>query len=113
ALQAAALAPSIKTSVFILPDNAGPGTIETLCMRAVDGEPALATASACAAEFFACLAKNGVALPSEPKLAKNRAQAYLATRMEVQLFPGQAAYKDHWPWNNAAFAPIKQFLHAL
>lgn len=113
ALQAAGLTagrvPPIKTSVFILPDNISPGMIETLCMQAVDGEPALTSASACTTEFFACLGKNAVALPVEPKLAKNRAQAYLATRMEVQLFPGQAAYKDHWPWNNPLSIPSGSF----
>lgn len=117
ALQAAGLAPGrappIKTSVFILPNNAGPGMIETLCMQAVDGEPALAAASACTAQFFACLGKGGIALPTEPKLAKNRAQAYLATRTDVQLFPGQAAYKGHWPWDNPVFDALKQFLQAL
>lgn len=117
ALQAAGLTtprnPPIKTSVFVLPDNRTPGMLETLCMRAIDGEPTLAAAADCTRAFFACLNKNGVALPGEPKMAKNRAQAYLATRLEVQLFPGQAAYRDHWPWHNSAFDALKQFLQAL
>lgn len=117
ALQAAGLTaarvPPIRTAVFILPDNAGPGMIETVCMLGVETEPALQGAYTCTAEFFACLQKNGVALPAEPKIAKNRAQAYLATRTDVQLFPGQAAYRGHWPWDNAVFDPLKQFLRSL
>lgn len=117
ALQAAGLTPArlppIKTSIFILPDNASPGMIETLCMLAADSEPGLAGACACTADFFACLAKKGIALPAEPKLSKNRAQAYLATRVDAQLFPGQASYRGHWPFDNAVFDPLKQFLQAL
>ena len=116
ALRAAGLTPArvppIATSVFILPDNASPGMIETLCMHAVDAEAALAAPSSCTKEFFDCLAKSGIALP-EPGLAKNRAQVYLATRAVVQLFPGQAAYRGHWPWDNPVFGPLKQFLQAL
>jgi hypothetical protein len=117
ALQAAGLTPArvppIKTAVFILPDNSNPGMIETLCMLAVMSEPTLLTENTCTAQYFACLQNNGVALPAEPKLAKNRAQAYLASRLDVQLFPGQAAYRGHWPWNNAVFDPLKQFLQNL
>jgi hypothetical protein len=117
ALTAAGLTPArtppIRTSVFILPDNKSPGTIETLCMEAVKSEPTLANAYGCVEEFFACLGRNQVALPSDPILAKNRAQAYLATRQEVQMFPGIAAYRDYWPWANAVFQPLIQFLRAL
>src|SRR4029077_6442756 len=33
--------PPIRTAVYILPDDANPGMIETLCMAAVTSEPAL------------------------------------------------------------------------
>ncbi len=105
--------PPIMTSVYILPDNGSPGMIETLCMLAVDAEPTLAAASSCTKEFFDCLARNGVTPTAEPILAKNRAQVYLATRADVQLFPGLAAYRGHWPWDNPVFGPLKQFLQAL
>jgi hypothetical protein len=114
AVQAAGIdSTKVRTSIFILPNNASPGMIETLCMSAVDGEPTLAAASSCTVQFFTCLATNGVALPAEPKLSKHRAQAFLATRDDVQLFPGQAAYRGHWPWDNAAFGALKQFLQSL
>ena len=117
ALTAAGLVPSrtppIRTSCFILPDNTNKGMIENLCMEAVKNEPTLAGAFACVDAFFTCLTQNAVALPPEPILAKNHAQAYLATRLDVQLFPGLAAYRGHWPFDNPVFDPIKQFLHAL
>jgi hypothetical protein len=105
--------PPIRTSVFILPDNRSPGMIETLGMEAVKAEPSLAGAYACVEEFFACLKRTLVDLPDPLPLAKNHAQAYLATRKEVQLYPGLAAYKGSWPWDNPTFDPLKQFLLAL
>lgn len=117
ALTAAGLTPArtppIRTSIFILPDNNSPGMIETLCMEAVKNEPTLANAYTCVEEFFVCLGRNNVALPSDPVLAKNHAQAYLATRQRVQMFPGIAAYSDAWPWTNAAFQPLIQFVQAV
>lgn len=117
ALKAAGLTPQrtppIQTSIFILPDNANPGMIETLCMEAVKTEPALADAHRCVEDFFTCLTRSNVALPALPVLTKNQAQAYLATRPEVQMFPGIAAYRDYWPWTATVFQPLIQFLKAL
>jgi hypothetical protein len=67
--------PPIRSAVYILPDDANPGMIETLCMAAVQKEPALSSAYACVEEFFVCLGKNKIALPGQPALAKNHAQA--------------------------------------
>jgi hypothetical protein len=117
ALSDAGLTPArvrvIRTSIFILPDDTNPGMIETLCMEAVKNEPTLADPYACVEEFFACLARNNVSLPSQPVLAKHRAQAYLATRTEAQMFPGIAGYRGYWPWDNPVFQPLRQFLLAL
>jgi hypothetical protein len=105
--------PPIQTKIFILPDNTNSGMIETLCMEAVQNEPALAGVCGCVEDFFACLARNNVSMPGSPYLAKHRAQAFLATRSEVQLFPGLAAYRGYWPWDNLVFDPLKRFLQAL
>lgn len=117
ALTAAGLTPQrnppIQTSIFILPDNTNPGMIETLCMEAVKNEAALTGACRCVDDFFSCLTRNQIALPALPVLAKHHAQAYLATRPEAQMFPGLAAYRDYWPWNNPAFQPLIDFLRAL
>lgn len=117
ALAAAGLTPAgtpgVRTSIFILPDNANPGMIETLCMQAVKQEPNLAAAGGCVDEFFLCLQRSGVAVPTDNRFAKHQAQAFLATRPEVQLFPGVAAYRGYWPWDSPAFDPLKQFLRSL
>jgi hypothetical protein len=107
--------PPIQTSVFILPDNANPGMIETLCIEAVKNEPTLANEYTCVEEFFACLGRRNVPLPPSPKFAKIVAQAFLATRQQVQLPPGIAAYSQYgyWPWQNSAFQPLIQFLQTL
>jgi hypothetical protein len=74
ALTAAGLTPArtppIQTSIFVLPDNKSPGMIETLCMEAVKNEPSLANSYTCVAEFFACLARNSVPLPSVQSLRR-------------------------------------------
>jgi len=117
ALTAAGLTPTrtplVRTSIFILPDNTNEGMIETLCMEAVKNEPTLAAAHACVEDFFTCLSRHALSLPALPMLAKNRAQAYLATRPEAQMFPGIAAYRGYWPFPNPVFDPLRQFLRAL
>jgi hypothetical protein len=87
--------------------------LETLCIQAVTSEPALADAWACVDQFFSCLHARNVPVPADASLAKRQAQTYLATQPELKAFPGLAAYKEYWPWNNAVFEPIKQFLRDL
>jgi hypothetical protein len=105
--------PPVRTAAFILPDDANPGMIETLCMEAVRQEATLADALCCVEDFFLCLDRKKVALPAPPIRAKNHAQAYLGTRPEAQMFPGIAAYRGYWPWDSPAFGPLKLFLTNL
>jgi hypothetical protein len=104
---------SVQTSIFVLPNNADPGMIETLCMKAVENEAPLAIPFACVQDFFACLRNAGIQLPADIRFAKHHAQAFLATRPEVQLFPGLAAYRGYWPWDNPTFDDLKNFLQAI
>jgi hypothetical protein len=117
ALTAAGLTPQrvppVRTSIFILPDNASPGMIETLCLQAVANEPSLAAVHSCVEDFFNCLVQQSVPLPGLPALGKNRAQVYLAAHKETQMFPGIAAYHGRWPWDNPAFDLLKDFLRTL
>ena len=83
--------------------------LETLCVDSIRQEPVFS----CVERFFECVGKQGVDLPSAPKDAKNYAQAFLATRKEVQLFPGLAAYRGYWPWDSRVFHDLKEFLKAL
>jgi Protein of unknown function (DUF3226) len=101
--------PDVLTAIYILPDDQNPGMIETLCVDAIRNDPVFD----CVEEFFRCAEQQGVALPSGIVRAKNISQAYLATRDEVQLFPGIAAYRRYWPWDSAVFDDIKDFLNSL
>lgn len=116
ALAAVGLTPSarphIRTTIFILPDNSSPGKIETLCVQSVRADPGYVPVYSCVEEFFACVQQNSQ-LPAKFDEAKAYAQAFLATREDVQLFPGLAAYRGYWPWDSAVFDPLKQFLRAL
>jgi len=115
ALQAAGLSrqTKLRTEVFILPDNQSPGMLETLCMEAVKHSPELDGRHTCVEEFFKCLESKSVSLPGDYRLAKHKAQAYLATQEEVQLYPGTAAYKGYWPWDSRVFDVLKRFLQSL
>jgi hypothetical protein len=66
----------------MLPNGKQPGMIETLCVESVRADPAFE----CVEAFFRCVETKGIALPSGPIAAKSYAQAFLATRPEVQMF---------------------------
>ena len=82
-------------------------------MEAVRNEPALADSFSCVEDFLTCLRARHVPLPADITVAKHHAQAFLATRPEAQLFPGLAAYRGYWPWDNPIFNALKLFLQAL
>jgi hypothetical protein len=96
-----------KVSVFILPDCAAPGMIETLCMQAVSGDPAIP----CISQYLECLEQEAIAAPHP--LAKAQVQAFLASRERPGLQLGEAAHAGYLPWDNTTFDPLKQFLHTL
>lgn len=101
--------PDVRTSIYILPDDQNAGMIETLCVDAIRADPVFS----CIEEFFDCAEQQGAILPEGIQRAKNLAQAYLSTRKETQMFPGIAAYRGYWPWDNEAFVELKQFLQSL
>lgn len=101
--------PDVQTSIYILPDDQNPGMIETLCVDAVRGDPVFP----CVEDFFTCVEQAGASLPTDIRRAKNLAQAYLATRKDSQMFPGIAAYRGYWPWDNSVFDELKRFLQSL
>ena len=96
-----------KVTVFILPDCSNQGMLETLCLRAVSTDLAMP----CVEEYFQCVQKQGLALPSN--MWKARLHAFLASRARPSLLLGQAAHEGYWPWESPAFDQLKQFLHAL
>ncbi|MFQ5733822.1 MAG: DUF3226 domain-containing protein [Planctomycetaceae bacterium] len=101
--------PDVRTSIYILPDDHQPGMIETLCVEAVRKDPVFP----CVEAFFDCAEQNGASVPDDIRRAKNVAQAFIATRKDAQTFPGIAAYRGYWPWDNDVFDDLKQFLQSL
>jgi hypothetical protein len=98
---------SPKTFVFILPDCVNPGMLETLCWQAVSHEPA----ALCVEEYFACLERQHVTLPTN--VPKARLHAFLASRPKSDLLLGQAAHAGYLQLQSPAFDQVKQFLQAL
>jgi hypothetical protein len=94
-------------SVFILPNCASSGMLETLCLQSIGNDPAIR----CIDEYFKCLETEGVELPAN--LTKARTHAFLASRPRPDLLVGQAAHAGYWRWENEAFDPLKEFLNAL
>ncbi len=96
-----------KVSVFLLPDSVSPGTLETLCLRSVAKDPAMA----CIEEYFQCVVRQGLPLPGN--MLKAQVHTFLASRPRPYLMLGQGAHEGYWPWDNPAFDPLKRFLRAL
>jgi len=109
AIIAAKLDDVVKVSTFILPDGTEPGMIETVCLRSVEEERHFG----CIGSFVDCIGAQGVELPHGIVRSKHLAQIYLATMSDPQLFPGLAAYKGTWPFDHAAFEPLRAFLIGL
>jgi hypothetical protein len=96
-----------RVGVFIMPDNMEPGMIETLCMQSVDADPAFV----CIDQFFKCLDEH---MPNGPSNRdKARAQAFLATRRDVDYHIGRAADRGVWNLDHEAFVPLVDFLREL
>jgi hypothetical protein len=93
-----------RIGVFLVPDNAAPGKIETLCLRSVESDPAWG----CLETFFQCVTQKGGKLPAN--MDKARAQAFLSTRPNPALPVGLAADEGYWNFDHAAFAPLIAFL---
>ncbi|NUO84407.1 hypothetical protein HUU05_30395 [candidate division KSB1 bacterium] len=96
-----------KVSVFLLPDCANSGMLETLCLDSVSADPAMP----CVENYFLCLEERGTQLPKN--LTKARLHTFLASRSRADLLLGQAAHEGYWPFDDPVFDPLKKFLIAL
>ena len=96
-----------SVSVFVLPDCESPGMLETLCLSAIEDDPAMS----CVDEFLRCLEETAFMPPRNPH--KARAHAFLASRTRPELRVGEAAEAGHWQLDSPVFNPLKSFLLAL
>jgi len=109
AIVGAQLTEGVSVKVKILPDDARPGMIETMCLASVASQPVFG----CINHFVDCLDKNNHDLQMGIRRAKHVAQIYLATTRHVQLFPGTAASRGVWPFTNPVFDDVRTFLQGL
>ena len=96
-----------RVSVFILPNCESAGMLETLCLSAVECDPAMP----CVEQYLRCLEDSAGMPPKHPD--KARAHAFLASRTKPELRVGEAAEAGHWQLDSPVFDPLKSFLLAL
>jgi hypothetical protein len=95
--------------VFIMPDGDSPGTLEDLCLRAIEQDQALE----CTREFLDCVRTHtGVTCPDQ-HIPKAKLNSWLASRANPTLRLGQARASRDIPPDSDAFGPIRQFLQEL
>ena len=97
--------PSI--GVFIVPDGAGPGAMETLCRRSVEGTDG----AKCVDAYLECLERHGVMKSNRPD--KSFAHAWLAAARNPVARVGEGALNGVWNFESSAFAPLSRFLRDL
>ena len=93
--------------VFILPDGASGGAIETLCRRSIAGSET----SRCVEAYIDCL-KDEKALCSRNE-DKTFAHARLAAGEEPVARVGEGALQGTWNFDAGAFADLSAFLLRL
>ena len=97
----------ISVAVYIMPDNASSGDLETLILRAVEGRTALD----CVDTYIECLKGQGLTVPHERKA---KLHAFLASDPgDPTLQPGQAIDAGIIPWDSPAFDDVHKFLDML
>ena len=93
--------------VFILPDGASSGAIETLCRRSVAG----GAASQCVEAFIDCL-KEQRTLRSRNE-DKTFTHAWLAATKDPVARVGEGARQGVWNFDDPAFGKLSAFLRTL
>ena len=97
----------ISVVAYIMPDNNSPGDLESLCLEAVRGVPAMP----CVSRYFDCLQSIGHVPRQE---SKARLRAFLASHPDdPTLLTGNALAAGVIPWNSPAFDDVHKFLDLL
>jgi hypothetical protein len=96
-----------RVHVFVLPDGARPGMLETVCLESVKSSPAFR----CVEDYFECALRAAARQPNNQ--AKAFLHAWLASEVEPDKRLGEAAEAGYWNWHDPAFAALRSFLLAL
>lgn len=99
-------APSI--GIFIVPDDASPGAIETICRSSVEATHA----ARCAEEYLTCLSQEGPTR-SAARTDKAFAHAFLASGDNPVARVGEGAKAGVWDFSHPAFAALRSFIAEL
>ena len=98
---------SPQVAVMILPEQGVAGMLEDLCLRSVMQDPAMY----CVEQYFECLRRKRLSLPSN--ISKAKVQVFLASRHRAGLRLGEAAEAGYWPWDAETFQQVKTFLQLI
>ena len=93
--------------IFIVPDGAEPGAIETLCRRSRQGDDT----ATCVDEYLKCLEERSAMCSRN--VDKSFAHAYLAAMSDPVARVGEGALQGAWDFASPAFAALSQFLRQL
>jgi hypothetical protein len=93
--------------VFVLPNNASPGMLETLCLSAINSHPEVQ----CVNEFVSCVQR--VSANPPVNLDKARLYAYLASRPRPGLRIGEAAEAGLLSLDAAEYGSLSTFIASL
>lgn len=98
---------AIQVAAYVMPDNASPGDLETLCLNAVSQSPAMP----CVDRYFSCLQEIDH-LPGQE--SKARLRAFLSSNQDnPNLLIGQAIAAGVTPWDSPVFDGIHRLLDML
>jgi hypothetical protein len=105
-----------RTTALIVPPDR-PGSIETLCLASLAGQPNLG----CVQDFVACLDRHDP--PHSPRTQaqedKRRVGAVLAAgahgprALKIGARLGEAAEQGFWDWTHPAFEPVLTFVRMV
>ncbi len=96
--------PSI--GIFIMPKFGTNGSLEDLCLEAVD----IGSQLFCSNDFIKCIK---VVNPEIDKISKRKVQIYLASQKKICNNLGIGAQKKYWNFESSVYNEIKKFIEEL
>jgi hypothetical protein len=96
---------ALRIGVFIVGVDRR-GMIEDVCLKSVSDRPEFS----CVDDYFKCIAAKS---PRSQFSSKAKVRVWMASHVDFEYHVGKAAEEGYWPWDSAAFDPLKNFLKAL
>lgn len=102
----------IGVVVMLMPDGKSTGMLEDVCWQAFEDD----AVRRCADTYLDCVQADAPLLSRNIPKAKMRAWLACkedADRHDVKLWLGTAINEEWWPWDNEAFAGVKDFVRLV